>query len=429
MDPCISSLEPILLICHGFPPVRGIGGRRWAKFAKELARRGHPVHVIRNEGTTGLLDSLWSADAAHPGIIDHPMPQRYPTVLFKRPITALIDKVKYRVWSKLLPLMVRGNIFDSGALWKRQLLSKSRDLIRKHGIRNVIVTGAPFSLMAYATELKKPFPGINLVADFRDVWTWGTDYGQGSMSARQWAHEKQMEALVAQASDKLISPHGTVVDHLRKTYGGASGRYVTLPHAIDPEDFDPDVVPKKDGVYRMIYAGSLYGAGEAERYFGALLDSFDVLRRDKPDTYRTCRLDLYITGHGTAAYERTAKERGADDRIHFHPPLPPREIYGLVARADLVIAFIPSRNKDVLGTKFNEIFYLRRPVLHIGEPGLVSRTIIGRKLGDSLRVEELPTELPRIISGERPIAIDVHADHSAFLLGPLTDRLIAEVLV
>lgn len=425
----MSAPEPILLICHGFPPVRGIGGRRWAKFAKELASRGYPVHVIRSAGTAGRTDSLWSADAVHPRIIHHPLPQRYPAVLTKRPLTSFMDKVMYRVWSKLLPLLVRGNIYDAASLSKRSLLSKSSQLIRRHGIRNVIVTGAPFSLLAFASELKKPFPEINLVSDFRDVWTWGSDYGLGSISPQRLAHEKKMEALVAQASDKLISPDATVVQHLRNTYGGPPERFVILPHTIDPEDFDPDVVPKKDGVFRMIYAGSLYGAGEAERYFSVLLDAFDVLRRDKPDTYRACRLDLYITGHDTAAYERSAKERGADDRIHFHPPLPPREIYGLVARADLVIAFIPSRNKDVLGTKFNEIFYLRRPVLHIGEPGLVSRTIIGRKLGDSLRVEELPTELPRIISGERPIAIDVHADHSAFLLGPLTDRLIAEVLL
>ncbi|MCB0759805.1 MAG: hypothetical protein KDC01_15210, partial [Flavobacteriales bacterium] len=311
---------------------------------------------------------------------------------------------------------------------RRSMLGKSSRLIRKHGIRNVIVTGAPFSLLAFASELKKPFPGINLVSDFRDVWTWGSDYGLGSMSPRRLAHEKKMEALVARSSDKLISPHATVVEHLRNTYGGAPERYVTLPHAIDPDDFDPDAAPREDGVFRMIYAGSLYGAGEAERYFGALLDAFDALHRHTPDAYTASRLDLYVTGHGTAAYELQVKARGMQDRIRFHAPLPPNEIFKRVAQSDLVLTFIPSRNKDVLGTKFNEIFHLRVPVLHIGDPGLVSRTIVDRKLGDSLRVEELVAELPRIISGDRKVELDRTADHSAFLLANITDRLIAEVL-
>jgi hypothetical protein len=78
--------EPILIICHGFPPVPGIGGRRWAKFAKELARRGHPVHVIRSTGPEHGPISLWAPDVQHPNIIAHPLPQRYPTVLMKQPL-------------------------------------------------------------------------------------------------------------------------------------------------------------------------------------------------------------------------------------------------------------------------------------------------------------------------------------------------------
>lgn len=421
--------EPILIICHGFPPVRGIGGRRWAKFAKELASRGYPVHVIRNEGVPSERTSLWTSDVQHPNIHHHPLPQRYPAVLTKRPLTSFKDKVMYRVWTKLLPLLVPGNIYDAASLSRRSLLSTSSQLIRKHGIRNVIVTGAPFSLMAFASELKKPFPQINLVADFRDVWTWGSDYGLGSMKPQRLAHEKKMEALVAESSDRLISPHATVVEHLRKKYGGAAERYMTLPHAIDPEDFVLDIAPKKNGVFRMIYAGSLYGAGEAENYFTALLDAFDALRRQKPDAYNASRLDLYVTGHGTAVYEQQVKARNMQDRIHFHAPVPPKEIFKRVVHSDLVLTFIPSRNKDVLGTKFNEIFYLRVPVLHIGEPGLISRTITDRKLGDSLRVEELAAELPRIISGERKIELDRTAEHSAFLLANITDRLIKEVLV
>lgn len=421
--------EPILIICHAFPPIFDIGGRRWAKFAKELARRGNPVHVIRSACPPGAAISLWNDDVQSPNIIAHALPDRYPVALTRWPVTSLWDKLSYRLWKRILPLCTKGNWYDRGVFWKKPMVELADKLIRQHNIRNVIVTGAPFSLMAFATELKNPFPGINLVSDFRDVWTWGKDYGLGTMPPKRLQHEKEMEALVARKSDRLISPHATIMDHLHSTYGGPVERYVTIPHAIDPDDLGPGAMPEDDGVFKMIYAGSLYGAGEAEHYFDLLLQAFQKVQRDKPAAHANCKLDLYITGHGTEAYQRKAKAAGQEDRIHFHAPLPPKEIFNRLAQADVVLTFIPSMNRDILGTKFNEIFQLRRPILHVGAPGLVSRTVVERRLGDSLLLEELVTELPRIISGERPIRIDLTADHSEFLLANVTDRLINEVLI
>ena len=420
--------EPILIVCHGFPPVRGIGGRRWAKFAKELARRGHPVHVIRNAATPATLNSLWTNDALAPGIMHHPLPQRFPEVITKRPITGLRDKLMYRAWRRLLPLLAPGNYMDAASLWERQLLAEAGRLVRQHGIRNVIATGAPFHILAHAALLKEEFPQVHLVCDLRDKWTWGDGYGLGRMPHRRLRQERDLEARMARASDRLISPHATVIDHLHTTYGGPADKYAVIPHAVDPDDLDFDIGPTKDGTFRMLYAGSLYGAGEADQYFDALLDTFSRLRTESPEAFLNCRLDLYITGHGIDAYSQRVHDQGLGAQIRFHAPLPPKEIFNRIAASDLVLTFIPSMNKDILGTKFHEIFYLRRPILHIGEPGLVSRTLVERRLGDSVRVEELATELPRIIRGERKITVDLAADHSAYLLGPVTDRLINEVL-
>jgi hypothetical protein len=179
----------------------------------------------------------------------------------------------------------------------------------------------------------------------------------------------------------------------------------------------------------MIYAGSLYGAEEAEAYFEEVLNAFDHLRAQDPTMFARSVFDLYITGHGTDAYRAKLKARGLEERIRFHAPLPAREIFPRLAAADLVIIFIPSPNKDFLGTKFNEIFYLRRPVLHVGVAGRVGRTITERRLGASVRVEDVAVELPRIIRGERPITIDPHVDLSEHLVGPITDKLVREVLV
>ena len=115
--------------------------------------------------------------------------------------------------------------------------------------------------------------------------------------------------------------------------------------------------------------------------------------------------------------------------MRFHAPLPPKEIMKRIAASDIEMAFLPRDKKNTMVTKFAEIFYLGCPILHFGDPGLVSRTITDRRMGDSLRLDELVSELPKIISGERAIEIDLNADHGGNLLANLTDQLVEEVLV
>ncbi len=55
-----------------------------------------------------------------------------------------------------------------------------KSIIESNGVKNVIVTGAPFRLLYIAAELKSL--GIHLIGDFRDPWTWSDVYGYGSLS-------------------------------------------------------------------------------------------------------------------------------------------------------------------------------------------------------------------------------------------------------
>ncbi len=420
--------EPVLIVSHTFPPYRGIGGRRWAKFAKELARRGHPVHVIHSRGADDLKGSLWNADVQEHGIHGHPLPQRYPTVLFKRPLTGLHEKLMYRVWMRLLPVLVKGNWFDKAVFWERPFLAKAEALVRAHGIRHVVITGAPFRLLHFGLKLKQRCPGIVLTGDLRDPWSWGHVYGHGTLGTTREAYERMLEAAVITGYDRIISPSAAIIDHLRSTYGGDPARYVVVPHAVDPDDLGEPVPRVNDGRFRMIYAGSLYGAQEAETYFDALVEGFGHARRLHPGAFAQCQLDLYITGHDVDRYRRKVREAGLADTIRFHAPLPARELFPVVRQADLVLIFIPSGNKDFLGTKFNEIFFLRRPVLHVGVPGVVSRTITSKHLGASVSVADLPLALPRIIAGEERITADPSAEVDDVALGRITDQLLRTVL-
>ena len=419
--------EPILLISHTFPPYKGIGGRRWAKFAKALARRGHPVHVIHSAGGEDLKGSLWTADISEPGILVHPLPQRYPTVLFKRPLTRLSEKVMYRIWKAVLPRITKGNWLDKSILWRDQLLREAGALIEQHGIRWVLITGAPFRLFHFGVELKERH-AIKLLCDLRDPWTWHDGYGHGSLSRTDQAYEQALEREMMEKADRITSPHPSVVDHLCKAYPPQAAKCSVLGHAIDPDELGEPRPLRNDGEVRLIYAGSLYGAHEAEAYFEQLMRAFESVRREHPERWPKVRLDLFITGHGFESYRDKLKARGLEGHIRMHAPIPAREVFKRIAEADGVLIFIPSFNKDLLGTKFTEIFHLRRPVIHVGEPGAVSEAILSRKLGTSIRVNDLVHALPPILTGERTVDIDTNVDLSEHMLGPITERLLNELL-
>ena len=49
-------------------------------------------------------------------------------------------------------------------------VSKSREIIRRAGIQVVLITVPPFSALVVGTKLKREFPHLKFVADFRDEW-------------------------------------------------------------------------------------------------------------------------------------------------------------------------------------------------------------------------------------------------------------------
>ena len=78
---CMSSAAArMLLIAYKFPPYAGVGGFRWAKLSKYLARLGHEIHVVSVPWPAYGPNTLM-ADAAEPGVTVHPIPLRLPSPL------------------------------------------------------------------------------------------------------------------------------------------------------------------------------------------------------------------------------------------------------------------------------------------------------------------------------------------------------------
>ncbi|MBL8000651.1 MAG: glycosyltransferase [Flavobacteriales bacterium] len=416
---------PILLICATFPPCKGIGGRRWAKYAKALAARGHTVHVVHAACGPDQLGSLWTSDVEHPRIVRHALPPRYPAVLAKRPLRTLGEKLAYRFWRAVLPRLVKGNWLDRAVRWRGTLVPACARLIEQHGIRHVIASGAPFHLLAHALTLKERFPGLRLTADLRDPWTWGDTYGIQRLPADRLAHERALERRVVLGADLVIAPGEAMTSHLRKAYPEAAQRIALVPHPVDPDDLRIDAPLPKDGLFRMLYAGGLYDTGRFRAQLDRVIAVFKRLRTEDPACAARCRYDVYVLGDDAAPWNQRIAEAGLADLIRFHPPLPSRALHAEVQRADVVLLMPPPEKKEFISTKFSELFHLRAPLLYIGEHGALAKAITTGGHGLCIGSDELEPVLLAVLRGERVVRSTATGDSDANLLAPSCEQLCA----
>lgn len=417
---------PILIVSHTFPPYRGIGGRRWAKLAKALARRGHTVHVVHADQGDELKGSLWDADVRHPLIHRHALPMRYPQVLMKRPLTSVTEKIGYRFWMKVLPLIADGNILDRSVRWAPQLVAKCDALIPQHGIKHVIATGPPFALLHHLLALKQR-SRVSMLADFRDPWTWGEVYGRGSMSAAQRDAENQLEREVMAGYHGITTPSPFILKHLQTTYPQHAAKCSLLPHVIDPDELGTVMPTMEDDHFRMIYAGSVYNEPGFTAYFAEVLKAFQRAELEAPERWSASTFHLYITGHDIAQWQRMTAEARQTDRVLFHQPLPAQELFPLLQQAHLVLAYMPPEKRDFVSTKFNELAWLGTPVLHIGEPGGLSEHIKGKGLGKTVTVDGVADLLQRIIVGKEKVVNNRTYRAEEHMLSAVCDQLIVSL--
>lgn len=416
--------EPVLIVSHTFPPFRGIGGRRWAKLAKELARRGHPVHVVHADQGAGLKGSLWDSDVQHPLIERHALPMRYPQVLMKRPLASVMEKLAYRYWVKVLPLIVRGNIFDRSVRWGPLLVPKCDALIAQHGIKHVIATGPPFALLHHLLGSKQR-ANVRLLADFRDPWTWGEVYGRSSMSSAQREAENKLEREVMAGYDRITTPSPFILAHLQKTYPQYAAKCSLLPHVIDPDELVLGERPAPDGQLRFIYAGSCYNGPGFSAYLHEVIKAFTAVQHKAPERWRRASFDLYITGHDVQPWQRAVAEAGQHERIRFNRPVAAKELFPLIQRADLVLAYMPPEKRDFVSTKFNEIAYIGTAVLHVGEAGGLSQHVLALSMGGTCAVNEVAKRLEQIISGDLNVVNNRIHKAQEHTLGAVCDALLA----
>ncbi|MFL5763731.1 MAG: glycosyltransferase [Bacteroidia bacterium] len=375
----------ILLIAYTFPPAPGIGGRRWAKFAKYLAARGYVVHVITAKSTSGDT-SLWYEDVhGNKNIRICTLPPRYPAALTAASSHGVSAKIRYHFWKRLLPVIAGGSIYDRSVLWEGAMLKAAGKIIRENNIRNVIATGAPFRVLYFSCKLKELFPGIHLISDLRDPWTEGKSYGFENLSEKRKEYEVSLEKHVFKNTDVITAPSEKILDYLEKHYRPSKVKTTVLPHAFDTDEFAEAVAVSPDpGKVRITFVGTVYE--HTGHYIEAFMLALQKIKMSAPVVYDKLSLRFYTWSRNNIV--EIAGKHGVSEKVEMHGPLPPKRMFATLAGSDYVLIIFTEKYKDYISTKFYEIIYLNRFIIYIGPEGKVSEFIRENNLGIAISHEE-----------------------------------------
>jgi glycosyltransferase involved in cell wall biosynthesis len=429
MPPVDRSIESIprtvLLISYFFPPYPGVGGRRWAKFAKYLEKDGVEVHVISADNPLKET-SAWTKDVeGNGGIHVHRLSGLCPRNLLVEPKT-LVERALFRISGTALSCFTRGNMFDYGLFWRSGLLRKANELVEKHGIRHVIVTGAPFHVLFHALDLKKRHPDIRLISDFRDPWSDEKRYIT-HLPSRRYDWERRWELEVLRHSDVILSPSESLTELLRKKTVDPKARFVTLFNGFDPDDFRGFSNRERpaDGKIRFVYAGTLYNEVEEKVY--ELLNVLAEMRSKRRAVYD--RLIFSFFGGFPDKYARRVEQLGLNI-VHWYGNVERPVLYQAISEGDYGIIFSHDDPVYTKVAKFFDYLALRRKTVFIGEPRSFGEYLEVNGIGFCCPTDGIGSVLEKIISehdqGGRHFSSEFNVEQ--FSLPQLTQQLEALLL-
>lgn len=369
-----NTAKHILIVNFDFPPNQGIGGRRWAKFAKELASRGYTVHVIKADPIAGNVESPWTNDVQLDNIHVYSLPRKYPLV-FSHPGKDLISKIRYRIAKKNLLRKESGTIYDAAIGWEHIFLNKASELVGQYDIQNVIATGAPWYLLVYTAKLKEKFPTLNYIADFRDPWLNAKNYGMADLTPDRRKAEENKFRHVAGLADVITAPNDEMTFDLKKMAGrNASCRVETLTHFYDPDDIPALKKNTTGDVIRVVYGGDLYIGLNTQ--LNALRQQLEHIKIKYPELHQKLRVDIYTNA-------AIPQELLGIENVEIKPSIG-KALFDALNQADYSLILLSDAKRNEATTKFMEFLAMRKPMIVVAPEGKITSFVKQEKIGFAL---------------------------------------------
>ena len=217
--------KKILIITYYWPPSGGPGVQRWLKFVKYLPEFGwKPTIFFPENPSYPIVDETLEKEVSKDlEIIKTKIWEPYQIAEFfgkdnKKFKAGQFDVGKNQSWKSKLSIWVRGNFFipDARVFWVKPSVEFLKKYLKENHFDAFVTTGPPHSLHLIGLELKKIFPNLKWIADFRDPWTEISYYKHLKLTKSSDKKHRDLEQQVFKTADITLATSFTDVENFRK---------------------------------------------------------------------------------------------------------------------------------------------------------------------------------------------------------------------
>lgn len=369
----------VLLITYVFPPVGGTGVLRAASLARYLPGYGIRLDVLttRNPAAVGkdptLLKDIPASVAVHRTLtLDLPFGLKKAIKKFvtRRQTAAAHTSAGDRKKPGLLKRILNDLLLpDPQVTWYPVLLRAATRIIRQRKIDLVLITVPTFSNLLIVKKLRKRFPDLSIVLDFRDEWI-ATSFENVSFS---FSDSERAHRLACKVEADAVKNATTVVAVTEAARRLMRSRYPQEPEEkfqLMPNGFDaaslprPGQSPRADGKVLLTHIGTVYSSGAPT----PLIEAIHALQPEVRS-----RLKLRFVGHIEEPRFREAL-LGLGDMVELCGYLPQQKALATMAETDYVLLL--NHDPLMVGNKFYDYVGGGKPILGIVHPEGATRDLL-----------------------------------------------------
>ncbi len=380
--------KKILIISYTFPPTTGIGGRRWAKFSKELIANNHDVRVVTFGAESNANNpSEWTKD-----IVSYKNKIKYLSSNYPKWLAApnsFVDKVMYRLSLIYVKLFSNGNYYDRASFLREKVKKEVQEHIN-NGYNNIIVTCAPFKLAYWVSELIDANPTTNFMVDFRDPWANNlTAYGFSEMSKERIEFEKNAEKSVVTKFNKVFVVANVMKNYFVKRYHLPDGKIEVISNGFDTDDFinisndESDFQFNNNNKRKVVFTGTFY-----DHSFYLLKELSEVL-----NTNKLLKDSFEFHFFGTMSHEAKKLVLQNSENLFFHGNVKLNEVYKVIRLADFCSLFLTDDITYSLSTKFLEYLSQNKQILVFSKGGATGTFVESNHIGFSINAKQMEEKL------------------------------------